>query len=171
MLNVELFTNEHCAAAGKHSNCSAAVELVASGRAGGGDGDGGADDTDATKTTEYPSELDDESRAIREPDWSDTWPTCWGGARRRRLRLRRGADPLETETGGPPGGDEGDADDESDDPERHPSSRMKSVPDLVYSRRHGNRPTMAMVAFPMSCCTNCHRRWPTMCRSLRCCCC
>lgn len=164
-------TNEHCAAASKHSNCSAAVELVASGCDDGDGVGGGADGRDATTKTESPSKPDDEIRANREPDWSDTWPTCWDGARRPRPRLRRGADPLETGTGGPPGGDEGDADDANDDPQRHPSDPMKSVRDSVCSRRHGNRPTTAKVAFLMSCCTNCLRRRPTMPRSLRCYCC
>ncbi len=63
----------------------------------------------------------DESRASQEPDWSDTWPKCLGGARQRQLRLRRDADLLATGTGEPLGDDAGDGDDESDDlEERRP---------------------------------------------------
>ncbi len=116
-----VFTNGHCVVAGKHSNCSAAVELVAFGRDGDDAGDDDGDDRDAARRTESPSMPDDESRASQEPGWSDTWPKCWGGARRQRPRLRRGADPLATGTGEPPGDDVGDGDDESDDlEERRP---------------------------------------------------
>ena len=116
-----IFTNEHCVAADKHSNCSAAVELVAFGRGGGDVGDGGRDGGDGATRTESPSTPGDESRASREPGWSDTWPKCWGGARRQRPRLRRGADPLATGTGERPGGgDGGGVGDENDDRERRP---------------------------------------------------
>ena len=104
--------------AGKHSNCSAAVEPVAFGRAG-GDG-GGGDGRDATRTTECPSMPGDESRENREPGSSDTWPKCWGGARQQRLRLRRDADLLATDGTGEQPGDGGSDGHDDDLEERRP---------------------------------------------------
>jgi hypothetical protein len=159
---------------GTHSNYSAAVEPVAFGRAGDDGGGGGEDDMDAARTTECPSMLGDESRASREPGWSDTWPKCLGGARQRQLRLRRDADLLAIGTGEPPGDDGGDVDDESGDlEEQRPSGQRRSVLGSACNRHRGNQPKTAMVESRELCCRNCHRRRPMKLRSVlhHCCCC
>lgn len=152
--------------AGKHSNCSAAVEPVASGRVDDDGDDDDEDDTDAEKKTESPSALGDESRASQELGWSDTWQKCLGGVRRPRPRLRRGANPLAIGTGEPPGGGEGDVGDANDDREQRPSDWRRSDLDSAYNRRHGNRPTTETAASRELCCTNCLRRQLTRHRSL-----
>lgn len=163
-----VFTSGRYAAAGKHSNCSAAVEPVASGRV---DDGGGDDDRDVNWTTECPSMPGDGSRAIREPGLSNTWPTCSGDARRQRPPLRRDAIPLAIGTGELPGDDGHGAGDGYDDRERRPSIQRRSGRDSGYNRRPGNRPTTAMAACRGWCCKNCRRRLTRRRLFRRCCCC
>ena len=178
-----LFTSECCAAVGKRWESFVAAVLVASFAGDWCDDGGGAPDgTDAKKMMESPWEPVDGSRANRGLGWSNTWPKCWGDARRPLQQRLRGEDQLEIATDElqGDGASEDDARDvDGADGETEPSHRRPlttpSVRDSECNHRHGSRQKTATVGYRVSCCTNCllllrltifHQR-----QCVRCCCC